>query len=248
MSMLKQQLNDFSQIVRGRLNADENGFDNEKSQIYQELLLNNFNSLISPCFPVLRSILPSDLWHKIVKDIFSKANLQKNIFHQIAFELVNELELNPLVDYPFAFELAHYEWLELELELKANDLNIKPFNKELDVLNHEWQISSCAVIKQYQYDVHNIGQSYQPKDKIKTNLIVYKKNDTVEFIKLTEQSSQLLECILYEELAAKEIIAQLCSLYDNLNQASLLKEAENLLVMLYQEQIIYRKHLWVSYS
>ena len=238
MSILKQQLNDFSQTVRGQYELSEKGFDGQGAAIYKELFINNFNSLISSCFPILRSILPRELWHSLVKEIFTKVKLQKTIFYQISFELVSYLEHNPLVDYPFAFDLAHYEWLELEIELRANEINFNSFEPNLDVLNYSWRLSSCAVIKLYKYDVHNIGPNYQPKKEINTCLIVYKNNDQVQFIKVSDQSYQLLQCVFSETISAKEIIINLCLLYPNLNQSQLLDETKKLISMLYQEQVI----------
>ena len=239
MSLLKEQLNNFSSAVRLQYSGKEHEFNQEKINLYHSIAFNNLSSLIEPCFPILRSVLSEEVWLSLLIGLFETVKFRTHIFHRVPFEMVKYLKANTLKNRLFASDLAHYEWLELELELIKIDERVTNYDINLNLLNKSWQLSSHSRMLAYSYDVHNIGPNYIPDQIMKTYLIVYKKNNTVQFIKVSEHSFQLLEYILKEANTVQEIINELCILYSNIDKKQLTLETINLISLLYKEQTIF---------
>jgi len=234
---LKQLQNAFSQAARGHQQTQSSKFDERRLNIYRELLLNNLHEVVSPCFPVLLSILPNDIWWKMLKDVLKNQQIITPIFHELPLCIVNYLKAHPIPDYPFAHELAHYEWVELEVELSEAQ-KTQPTTGAISLLEQAWQLSNTARLLEYNYEVDKISSDYQPQSEVKTYLVVYQIEGDVEFIKINELSFQLLSMMLQESLSAKAIIQMLCETYPQLNENELISACIPLITQLYDEQIL----------
>ena len=233
-----QQLNEFSECVRSGLVPSEITLSQDKMSLYHSLIMCNMQEVIQPCFPVLKSLLCEATWQALALDFLQKTKLSTPLFHKLPYEFVIYLQNNPVDHYPFAAELAHYEWIELELELAQSMDKEQQAINSAEPLNVAWQLSSCARLLAYDYDVHNISCDYLPNQQIPTYLAVYQANDVVHFMSLNELSFQLLQCILAEEVCPLGVIQNICDLYPQLNQAQLQRQIETLLIKLSDEGII----------
>lgn len=234
---LKQLQNSFSHAARGHEETQSIEFDKRKLSIYQELLLNNLHELVSPCFPVLLSILPNEIWRGILKDFSKHYHVTTPIFHELPFFLVEYLKIHPVPDYPYAYELAHYEWIELEVEL-IEPQKTQSATGAISLLEQEWQLSVTARLLEYNYEVDKISPDYQPQQEVKTYLIVYQIEGEVEFLKINELSFQLLSMMLQESMSAREIIQLICEMYPKLNENELVSACIPLITQLYEEGIL----------
>lgn len=234
---LKQLQNAFSHSARGHEETQSFDFEKQRLSIYQDLLLNNLHEVISPCFPVLLSLLPTDIWRAILQDFLKQSHVSTPIFHELPFYMVNYLEKHPISKYPFAFELAHYEWVELEVEL--SEPNQPPqVNGSISLLDQTWKLSSTARLLEYNYEVDKISLDYQPHTEVKTYLIVYQIKSEVEFLKINELSFQLLTLMLQESTSARVIIQMLSEIHAQLNENELVSACIPLITQLYDEQIL----------
>lgn len=233
--LLNQQLNAFSQAVRLFKAPENSEFNIEKLSIYQYQVLNNAIEIISPCFPILSSIMGIESWRALILAFLKTSQLLTPIYHELPYELVKYLQKAQLTKYPFAADLSHYEWLELELEFIDAESNAH-FDNHL--LLTTWRLSNSARLVAYEYDVHNINKNYQPLEKLISHYIVYKNMDRIEFITLAPNSYQLLECILKQEQSPMQTIENLCQLYPDLNPAQLQSQSQELIELLYHENII----------
>jgi uncharacterized protein len=94
--------------------------ENRRMQIYRELIYNNIENLVAVVFPVLRSLLPDKQWHAIMRDFIHKHQCHSPYFLEISQEFLQYLmqERKPQeTDPPYLIELAHYEWMELALDV-----------------------------------------------------------------------------------------------------------------------------------
>ncbi|KTD30531.1 DNA-binding domain-containing protein [Legionella israelensis] len=234
---LKQLQNAFSFAARGHDNAQTSAFDKKRLTIYRELLLNNLHDVVSPCFPVLLSILPKKIWWGILKDFLKHHQVLTPIFHEVPLCMVEYLKAHPVPGYPFAHELAHYEWVELEVEL-CEPQNTQPTAGAISLLEQAWQLSNTARLLQYNYEVDKISPDYQPQTVFKTYLMVYQMKGEVEFLKINEMSFQLLSMMLHETMSAREIIHSLCEMHPQLNENELVSACIPFITQLYDEKIL----------
>jgi len=234
---LKQLQSAFSKACRGYDGIQVSEFDEKRLSIYRELLLNNLHEVVSPCFPVLLSILPVDTWWQILRYFLKHQRVLTPIFHELPLYIVEYLKAHPIPDYPFAAELAHYEWVELEVEL-SEPQKINQATGSISLLEQAWQLSITARLLEYNYEVDKIGMDYQPQIPVKTYLIVYQIEGEVAFLKINELSFQLLSMMLHESMSAKAIIHLLCEMYPQLNENELVSASIPLITQLYDEQIL----------
>ncbi len=234
---LKQLQNAFSQAARGHKDTHSSKFDERRLSIYRALLLNNLHEVISPCFPVLLSILPADIWWGILKDFLKHYRVTTPVFHELPFFMVQYLKIHSVPDYPFAYELAHYEWIELDVGL-SEPQKTQPAAGAVSLLEQAWQLSNRARLLEYSYEVDKLNPNYQPQKEVKTYLIVYQMEGEVEFLKINELSFQLISMMLHESTSAKAIIQMLIDMHPQLNENELISACIPLITQLYEEGIL----------
>ena len=85
-------------------------------------------------------------------------------------------------DPAFLLELAHYEWVELALQVSDAHLPTTPWSGRLDAL---LQISPLAWLLAYQWPVHTLQKNHQPQvpPQEPTLLLVYR--NAQHFVKFT---------------------------------------------------------------
>jgi len=92
-------------------------------------------------------------------------------------------------------ELAHYEWVELVLDVSEETLpEPVPVTDFLEVVPH---LSPLAWSLRYQYPVHRIGPSFRPVEAAEPSyLVVYRdRDDHVRFMELNAAVARLLELV-----------------------------------------------------
>ncbi len=92
-----------------------------RMKVYNAILFNNVESFLLSCFPVLRQVLGTRKWTRLVRAFFSTHRSRTPYFRQIPDEFVQFLqnEWTPAQGYPpFTLALAHYEWIELVLSYR----------------------------------------------------------------------------------------------------------------------------------
>jgi len=168
-----------------------------RMKIYRDLFYNNVEGFVRGMFPVLHSLYSDDDWHAMVRDFFIKHRCKTPLFLEIGQEfmayLTEERELQPC-DPPFVQELAHYEWVELALDISEAELpeNIDP---EGDLLAGHPVQSPLAWSLAYQYPVHCIRPDYQPEqpNEHPVYLLVYRNAEfQVKFMEINGVTARLL--------------------------------------------------------
>ena len=96
------------------------GVEERRLKIYRDLVYNNVEGFISGGFPVLRSLYRDEDWHQLVREFIDQHRCHTPYFLEISQEFLKFLmqrdESGPN-DPPFLLELAHYEWVELALDV-----------------------------------------------------------------------------------------------------------------------------------
>ena len=173
------------------------GIEERRLKIYQDLVFNNIEGFISGGFPVLHSLYSGEDWHALVRQFIDGHRCHSPYFLEISQEFLGYLtekhEKRPC-DPPFMAELAHYEWVELGLDVSEEELPPATNAAPLEAIPH-W--SPLAWLLSYAYPVHQIGPSFRPTEVAEpTFLIVYRNSDDkVKFVALNAATARLAEML-----------------------------------------------------
>jgi len=172
------------------------GVEERRLAIYRGLIYNNIESFISGGFPVLRSLYAEADWHPLVRAFIDGHRCHTPYFLEISQEfiqfLLHEHSLRDC-DPAFMAELAHYEWVELALDVSEEELpQASPVD---DVLAAIPTLSPLAWVLNYQFPVHHIGPDRRPESVGEpVYLVVYRdRQDRVQFMELNAATARLLE-------------------------------------------------------
>lgn len=227
------------------LNPAPEAIEDRRMGIYRELFYKNVESFIANGFPVLRKITDDEQWHRMVRDFFHRHQCKSPYFVEIAQEFLNyldnEREPDPR-DYPFMLELAHYEWVELALDIAQEEIPATGFNPNGDLMNGHPVVSPLVWVLHYQYPVHQISPSFIPTEPLATPvfLLVYRnRDDQVKFMEINAVTARLLS-ILQEKTFCKgeEAVTQLIEEMQHPNPQVVYDGGRQALQQLLQQEII----------
>jgi hypothetical protein len=195
------------------------GIEGRRMKVYNDLIYNNLEGFIRGGFPVLCSLYRDEDWHRLVRSFVSDYRCESPYFLEISQEFLNYLmqdyQLLPL-DPPFMLELAHYEWVELALDVATDTPLWQGGSADGDQLDGVPQLSPLAWSLCYQYPVHLIGPGTEPDHAPTepTYLVVYRNIDEeVKFLESNAATARLLELVKNNESAAsgRELLLQLAA-------------------------------------
>lgn len=166
--------------------------------IYRELIYNNIESFIANVFPVLRSLLSDGHWHSMVRDFIRRHHCQTPYFLEISEEFLQYLMQERGLcegDPAFLLELAHYEWIELALDVSEASIPPASAYPEAPLLSKP-RVSPLAICLSYQYPVHKISPRYRLSEPESTQLLVYRnREDKVRFMAANAMTLRLLHLL-----------------------------------------------------
>lgn len=216
--------------------------EDRRMGIYRDLVYNNIESLIATVFPVLRSLHSSERWHAMVRDFIRLHRCHTPYFLEISEEFLQFLTQEyqpPNNDFPFLCELAHYEWLELALDV--SDLELPPSNEiPQDILGAQFNLSPLAVYSTYQYPVHKISPQFKPCDPEPAYLVVYRNRaDKVRFMAVNSLTLRLLYLMQSNAVAPLgEHLDIICSELQHPDPEQFRREAKVLITELHNLDIV----------
>ena len=174
------------------------GVEQRRLKIYLDLVYNNIEGFISGGFPVLRSLYDDADWHDLVRAFIDQHRCRTPYFLEISQEFIQflmEAHAPRDCDPPFMAELAHYEWVELALDVSQEELpelRVMP-----DLLTAVPTLSPLAWLLSYRFPVQRIGPGFRPTEAADpTYLVVYRnRQDHVCFMELNAATARLLELV-----------------------------------------------------
>lgn len=172
------------------------GIEDRRLAIYRDLLFNNIQGLLAGNFPVIRQLLGDARWPELVRDFYRDHRCQTPLFPEIAREFLRYLEARPTLDPPFLVELAHYEWIELALQISDASIDDTGIDRAGDLLADAPMLSPLAWPLAYRWPVHRLGPQFQPATlpDAPTLLLVRRETDgTVRFSELSPLAFRLLQ-------------------------------------------------------
>lgn len=162
--------------------------EDRRMAIYRDLFFRNLSNFIAKSFPVLRKLYSDDAWTAFMREFYATHEFHTPLFPEIPREFLQYLQEargEREGDPPFLLELAHYEWVEIALDLDETDLDAFDVDREGDLLHGIPVLSPLAWPLAYNFPVHEIRPGHQPSapGETPTHLIVYRnRSHAVKFV------------------------------------------------------------------
>ncbi len=226
--------------------APPEAMEERRLAIYRELVFNNIEGFLSSGFPVLRSLYDDDAWGQLVRDFIRSHRSESPYFLQISEEflafLQDEYHPGPQ-DPPFLLELAHYEWVELALDVSTEEIPAASCPSGLNpeqILDARLELSPLVWRLSYQFPVHRIGPDYRPQEPPAepTFLLVYRnRQQQVRFMESNALTVHLLN-LLEAGASGRQALQQLAEELQHSHPDQLLAMGGQLLAQLAGSDIL----------
>lgn len=240
MNRLHEQLHAFAAHLREPQAAPPPpGIEDRRMAVYRDLFLNNIRGLLATNFPVIRETLGEDRWLALVREFHARHRSHTPLFTEIGQEFVAFLQQRRggEGDAPWLAELAHYEWVELALQLA--DEPLPPHDPQGSLLDGAPLVSPHAWPLAYGYPVHRIGPGFQPAAAADgPTLLLARRGDdgSVHFSEVSPLVYRLLG--LLEEAAGhsgREVLSLLADEAQAANRTAFFEEGASMLQRLREE-------------
>ncbi len=175
--------------------------EDRRMAIYRALIFNNVSSLLGGSFPVLHRLLEGAPWDALIRDFFVRHRCRTPLFMELPEEFLGYLEderAESPDDPPFLLELAHYEWIELALQVSDRAADLANIDPNGDLMAGVPVISPLARNLSYRFPVHRIGPDFRPGEPpdAATHLAVYRtRADDIEFLEINAPTQRLLQLL-----------------------------------------------------
>lgn len=242
-SMEEQQLQ-FAAHIRDPQNQPlPEQTEDRRMAIYRELFYNNIEGFVSGNFPVIRQLFNDSDWHQLVRGFFRDYRSQTPLFTEIPQEFINYLEQHkPCPEKPFLVELAHYEWVELALDLDTASVDMELLDEAGDLLSGIPVLSPHAWLLNYQWPVDKIRPDHQPVQlpEQQTYILVDRTPaEKIRFTRLNPVSARLLELLGNDQLlTGKQCLDLIATELARKDDPLVLETGQALLVNFKRQQII----------
>jgi hypothetical protein len=174
------------------------GIEERRLKIYRELFFNNVEGLLAGNFPVIRKLYGDD-WPGLIRDFYREHGCQTPLFTELPREFMRYLDTRESQgrgDPPWLRELAHYEWVELALQVSEAATGDIPHDPNGDLLQGRPLLSPLAWPLAYSWPVHRIGPDYRPDEPSATPSFLMLRREAdgkVSFHALTPLTFRLLQ-------------------------------------------------------
>jgi len=218
-----------------------------RMKIYQDLIFKNVEGFLSGGFPILRSLYFEADWNALARDFIRNHQSHSPYFLEISQEFLKYLQEEREdhdCDPAFLLELAHYEWVELALDVSEEVLPVQ--GDEIltsDLLTQHPIVSPLVWSLSYQFPVHQLGPDYQPAQPPEqpTFILVYRdRDDSVQFMVSNALTVRLLNLLESDDfLTGERALLQLADEMNHPEPQELVKMGYELLVKLQKCDIIF---------
>lgn len=199
----KETIADFQNSLGTYLRNPQNhnppqNIEKERLTVYQDLLFHNIERILSNTFPVFKKIVSTVYWQNLVRDFFTRHQCQSPFYQEVPREflsyLQNEKEWEE-TEPDYLIYLAHYEWVELDLFLSAQDEKNSSNNNNQTTQEQTILYNPVLYFLFYPYPVHLISPEFKPQQTSENFYLVYRQPSSgqVEFMVLNKVTARFVE-------------------------------------------------------
>lgn len=189
------------------------GVPMRRADVYHGLLRNNLEGFLLACFPITHALLGARRWPRLVDAFFREARCHTPYFREIPHEFLDWLlttEL-PVALPPWLAELAHYEWVELALDVMETAA-LPDVDPEGDLLDGEPVLAPALMNLAYVWPVHRIGPAFRPRKPQATHLLVFRNTEyRIKFIELNPVSARLVTLLQEDGHSGREACTRIAT-------------------------------------
>ncbi len=220
------------------------GIEERRLKIYRELFYNNVEGLLAGNFPVIRKTLGQDAWHALIRAFFRDHRARTPLFPELAREFLRFLEVRrerAEHDPPWLLELAHYEWVELALDVEQAEPDIAGCDPDGDLLERSPVLSPLAWPLAYAWPVHRIGPDYQPETAPDqpSFLMVRRDHRKIRFSEITPLTFRLMQRLAEQpELTGRQQLEALAEEAGAEDRSTFIRQGAELLAQLRRSGVV----------
>lgn len=187
--------------------------EDRRLSIYRELFFNNIEGLLSGNFPVIRKTLGEARWRELVRTFYVQHRSQTPLFAEIGREFIRFLQGRAEAgsqDPGWLAEMAHYEWVELGLQIADDEFPLH--DPEGDLMSGVPVLSPVAWPLAYTWPVPQIGPDFQPAIPPDSHTLLLVRRDAqyeVRFAEISPLVFRLLEILRTGEMSGRQALLQL---------------------------------------
>jgi hypothetical protein len=187
--------------------------EDRRLSVYRELFFYNIEGLLSGNFPIIRKTLGDARWRELVRAFYARHRSHTPLFAEIGREFIRFLQDRAQAgsqDPGWLAEMAHYEWVELDLQIADEEL--PRHDPEGDLMSGVPVLSPVAWPLAYAWPVSQIGPDFQPTTPPDSPTLVLVRRDAQFEIRFAEVSPlvfRLLEILRAGEISGREALLQL---------------------------------------
>lgn len=217
------------------------GIPTRRLQVYQELYFNNLANLLASNFPVILRILGPVRWRELVQTFCREHRAHTPLFTELGQEFIAFLGNSAQRQLPdWLPELAHYEWVELALQIADDPL--PPHVADGDVLSGIPVLSPYIASLTYRWPVHRISPEFLPPQAPAEATRLLARRDShgqVRFAEISPSAMYLLALLdQTEDHSGEELIAMLAEQTAMPDQRELMQHGRDLLLRLHDQGTI----------
>ncbi len=182
------------------------------ARAYGELLFNNIRGFADACFPVSRAVLGEPRWRRLVRCFYRDWPLHTPWFREIPREFVRYLAEAPIAQpLPrWLPELAHYEWVELAVEVM--DCATPAADPAGDLLHGQVVVNPALMNLAYRWPVERIGPGVRPRRPDPVWLLVFRTaGDAVRFSRVSPVTARLVALLASQPLSGEAALEHLAA-------------------------------------
>lgn len=226
-------------------NAAPPGIEERRLQVYRELFINSVLGLLGGNFPVLRRILGEPAWPELVRAYYREHHCATPLFPELPREFLQYLQARAEAgrgDPPWWLELAHYEWVELALDLSEDSDEDVPHDPAGDLLEGVPVVSPLAWPLAYAWPVHQLAPGQVPEAPAPAPTLLLVRRDpghAVRFHTLSPLTFRLLQRLSEQpDLCGREQLQALADEAGAADPAAFLAEGARMLGQLRRDGVL----------
>lgn len=167
------------------------GIEERRLRIYRDLFFNNVEGMLAGNFPVIRRILDGEQWTVLVRAFYREHPARTQLFTELAREFLRYLDARAERggdDAPWLRELAHYEWVELALQISESRPDDVAHDPHGDLTAGMPVLSPLAWPLAYEWPVHRLGPDHLPDRPPAAPTLLLTRRDADGVVRFSELS------------------------------------------------------------
>jgi len=211
--------------------------------VYKEIVFNNLFASVSACFPVTQKVIGKRAWLKLIRSFFRDHSSSTPIFRKIPEEFLaylSNMDMLTLNSFPpYLKSLCHYEWVELLVSTMMDEKDKRDFKVVSDLRMRQPIFVPTMQLLNYEYAVHRISLRYKPKEKVNTQLLVYRNDELeVKFIEVNSITYKLIEILRQGKMSCEQALTILAKEISQENTESIIQFGLDILEDLRSQGVI----------